>query len=129
MGWFEDGLAPGGYVERIVVSIGVDAVGHIREGLVSHRKTGETERSVFGPIVERVGNTFQVVVGATAKQAVFLEEGTRPHEILGNPFLAWDGAAGRVVINAGVTPVQHPGTEATHLFRNAVEEAVTAAFR
>lgn len=64
--------------------------------------SGELRRSI---VVNRVGK-LQYEVGSNLEYAHYMEDGTSPHVIMGNPFLYWKGA------NHPVDYVIHPGTKA-----------------
>lgn len=64
---------------------------------------------------------FSFMVSSPAEYSSYVEEGTSPHDIFGNPYLAWEGGNGIVIINASKTPVHHPGTRAEPFFNPAVE--------
>ena len=89
------------------------------------KKTGELERSIsvrpttgYSP---RISPTITLVAEAKAPQARFTEEGTRPHEIRGNPILAfyWE-KVGRFVY---FRKVNHPGNKAKPWFRPTIDDA------
>lgn len=63
--------------------------------------TGYLRRSIFCR-----PNGLEVIVDTHVEYAVFMEYGTSPHEIVGKPWLYWNGA------NHPVPSVMHPGTKA-----------------
>ncbi len=71
-----------------------------------------------------VGGGGVVITGSiafTADQAGFTNDGTQPHEITGDPLVFEIG--GQTIF---VTRVDHPGTQATHWFDNAVSDETWA---
>jgi len=54
------------------------------------------------------------MVTYTAPQGVWTDLGTSPHEIHGNPFLAFDWGGERVIVRS----VQHPGNQGTFWWTN-----------
>lgn len=66
----------------------------------------------------------ELVVSNDVKHAIFIESGTRPHRIDGNPFLAFTVGGQSVVVRS----VQHPGTKAQHVLRDTLDNDLTAAF-
>jgi hypothetical protein len=60
------------------------------------------------------------VMGCEAEVGVdyaeYVDEGTRPHPIYGNPWLAFEVGGQKVILRADRTPVQHPGTQPTRFF-------------
>lgn len=57
-------------------------------------------------------------IGSTAPYAIFLELGTRPHVILGNPILRFQGTRdGRIVFTK---MVNHPGIAPRNIIRDGV---------
>lgn len=67
------------------------------------------------------GRTFTCDFGYDAEYASYMDEGTRPHEIRGNPLLAFDWpAAGRFMV---LPIVHHPGTIAYDFFGKRLPDA------
>lgn len=67
--------------------------------------TGELSQS--GEVTAQpAGTGASASVTFTAEHASFLDSGTGPHEITGNPFLAFDVGGQTVVVRS----VQHPGS-------------------
>lgn len=68
---------------------------------------------------ERVSEeVVRAVIGSNVEYAPFVEMGTDPHPITGDP-LAWEGGGGEMQF---ATEVQHPGTPAQPFLRPAVEQ-------
>lgn len=68
---------------------------------------------------ERVSEAVvRAVIGSNVEYAPFVEMGTDPHPITGDP-LAWEGGGGEMQF---ATEVQHPGTPAQPFLRPAVEQ-------
>jgi HK97 gp10 family phage protein len=76
------------------------------------KKTGTTARSITHK-VRGGGATVIGEWGSVYKVAKWLELGTRPHRIVGNPWLYWPGAA------HPVRAVNHPGTRPYPFIRPA----------
>jgi hypothetical protein len=77
-------------------------------------KTGETLRGID---VQSKGEGYREIGPATETPAIFLEKGTKPHIIMGNPYLAFTAKDGTDVVlggflSNGIRPgiVNHPGT-------------------
>lgn len=87
-----------------------------RASLAPHTKTGETMRSLNARIMGPDGVEFY----DRAPQALFLEEGTRPHEIVPRRAraLRWYGPDGAPIF---ARRVSHPGTAATYWLSRALE--------
>ena len=73
----------------------------------------------------------ELLVGEGFDIAVGMEEGTRPHDIFGNPILAFPVKAvfpqftkvtGSAEVTAFATKVHHPGIEAKHIIHDTVLE-------
>lgn len=77
--------------------------------------TGRLRDSIeLGPVV-MAGDKVSVTIGSPLDYALFTDVGTRPHEITGNPLLAFEWpAAGPGVFF--FHSVQHPGTTGTDWF-------------
>jgi hypothetical protein len=87
----------------------------------THGQTSLQETATLEHVVDSDG--FQAWrVGFTAEYASYVDEGTGPHEIQGNPLLVfyWQ-AAGKVVF---LRSVQHPGTAATDWFTNGTSPEI-----
>ena len=70
------------------------------------RKTGVLQESFRATI----GSSGTVITGTlvnNADYASYVDEGTRPHEIQGNPLLAFEAFGMTVIVHS----VQHPGTD------------------
>lgn len=78
--------------------------------------TGRLRSSITWRIVYS-GGKLDALVGTNVEYAVFVHEGTRPHEIHGNPWLYWKGA------DHPVKMVNHPGTKARKFLVNALPAA------
>lgn len=83
-----------------------------REARAKHtfkNQTGDLEKSIDGFIVGWTESGLKItgVIRAAAKHASFVEYDTKPHEIVGNPFLTfvWKG------VPVSFRYVQHPGTK------------------
>ncbi len=72
--------------------------------------TGETRANTQAELI----GPHTLRVSANTPQAVFTDQGTRPHRIEGNPVLRWF-VAGEARF---ARYVEHPGTTATHWFSN-----------
>jgi len=79
-------------------------------------RTGELEGSMRG----RLTGDLSGLIEATASHASFVEDGTPPHVIEGNPLLAFPGRDGRTVF---ARKVNHPGTRADHFMQRAEARA------
>lgn len=82
---------------------------------------GDTDRG--GPaladsveVLEIASMTTQVAY--TAEHATFTDEGTGPHEIRGNPLLAFEWEGQLVIVHS----VQHPGTEGTRWWSDTMTD-------
>jgi hypothetical protein len=88
-----------------------------RQTTLFNDKTGETRGSVTA---ETVGDSGSVEAGGAA---VFLENGTAPHEIWGNPTLAFQ-VNGATIFAAHVN---HPGTAARPFMAQAAQVGMDVA--
>ena len=61
-------------------------------------------------------------IAYTAEHASYTDEGTVPHEIRGNPLLAFEWEGQLVIVHS----VQHPGTAGTHWWADVVNDASLA---
>jgi len=73
-------------------------------------RTGELRGSVEVDGPHDTGGEAVGSVGFAADHASYTDEGTEPHEIVGNPLLAFEWNGTTVIVHS----VQHPGTEGTH---------------
>ncbi len=80
------------------------------------RRTGEAQRSVKWELVGS-GQRRGVRWYTDLDRFIFLEDGTRPHKIQGNPLLAFTIGGRKVVVRS----VNHPGTPAYEPFRKGTE--------
>lgn len=82
--------------------------------LTPPRKTGRFEGTRQVDPTSGSGPTFVSTIGYPGELGEWLDEGTSPHLIEGNPFLSfyWPRAGGRVVFRS----VQHPGTPGTNFW-------------
>lgn len=64
------------------------------------------------------GEVWTGEIAFTAEHASFVSEGTSPHEIQGNPLLAFPFGGGTVIVHS----VQHPGSPANPFFTEGVTE-------
>ena len=62
------------------------------------------------------GGGLDYSITASTPYAKYIEDGTRPHVITGNPYLVWDGQ-----INGPVTSVNHPGNRAYKYMETACD--------
>lgn len=62
------------------------------------------------------GNGLYYTITASTPYAKYIEDGTRPHVITGNPYLRWDGQ-----INGPVKSVNHPGNRAYKYMETACD--------
>jgi hypothetical protein len=97
-----------------------------REALATrhwHDETGLLSSMTKGYVLARVPGGALGEFGAYTSYASFVNDGTRAHEIHGNPFLTFKNAGGQWVT---VAMVHHPGTQADHFMdRGAIRaEAV-----
>ncbi len=95
-------------LENLATQAFVDAQQAFIELLIeaAPRKTGALAESFRAS----VGSTGVVVTGEiwnTQQYASYVDEGTAPHEIQGNPLLAFDFGGTTVIVHS----VQHPGTD------------------
>lgn len=84
--------------------------------------TGELRDSIELTIAGG-GTVITGSIAFTAPQAEWTNSGTRPHEITGNPTLAFD--IGGVTVFA--TRVDHPGNQGSHWFDNLATDEEWAA--
>lgn len=95
------------YLEQVAVAIEADA----KAGCP--RKTGHLAESIHHEIT---GDGKTARIGTNVDYALSVELGSRPHIIRGNPYLAFDGDNGRVVVRE----VHHPGTPEQPFLRPAL---------
>lgn len=62
------------------------------------------------------GGGLDYSITASTPYAKYIEDGTRPHVITGNPYLIWDGQ-----INGPVKSVNHPGNRAYKYMETACD--------
>ena len=62
------------------------------------------------------GGGLDYSITASTPYAKYIEDGTRPHVITGNPYLRWDGQ-----INGPVKSVNHPGNRAYKYMETACD--------
>ena len=62
------------------------------------------------------GGGLDYSITASTPYAKYIEDGTRPHIITGNPYLRWDGQ-----INGPVKSVNHPGNRAYKYMETACD--------
>lgn len=62
------------------------------------------------------GGGLDYEITASTPYAVYIEDGTSPHVITGNPYLIWDGQ-----INGPVKSVNHPGNRAYKYMETACD--------
>lgn len=62
------------------------------------------------------GGGLDYSITANTPYAKYIEDGTRPHVITGNPYLVWDGQ-----INGPVKSVNHPGNRAYKYMETACD--------
>jgi hypothetical protein len=62
------------------------------------------------------GGGFDYTITASTPYAKYIEDGTRPHIINGNPYLVWDGQ-----IYDSITSVNHPGNRAYKYMETACD--------
>ena len=62
------------------------------------------------------GNGLYYTITARTPYAKYIEDGTKPHVITGNPYLRWDGQ-----INGPVKSVNHPGNRAYKYMETACD--------
>lgn len=62
------------------------------------------------------GGGLDYSITASTPYAKYIEDGTRPHVITGNPYLVWDGQ-----INGPVKSVNHPGNRAYKYMETACD--------
>ena len=126
-------------VQRGLQRGGLRLLAAIQASLTQYTKTGRT-RSSF---TLKMQGPYSAIVGSDSKTALFLEEGTRPHEIRPNRtrVLAWPvggstvaglgrGQGGRSLRSTQATGfatvVQHPGTQPIHYLEDAVNSEKSA---
>lgn len=88
------------------------------------RKTGALEASTVGELTSSTGMSAAGVVKADAPHAASIHDGSKPHEITGNP-LAFESGGKKVFTRR----VFHPGTRANPFIDRAApatEEALTS---
>lgn len=110
--------SPGGPVAKAVLESAIRVENAAKrlcpvdEGRLRASITHTTPRlSITGPSVQ---------VYSDVEYALFVHEGTSPHEITGNPLLAWNGDDGPAFARS----VQHPGTKAQPYLRDACPAAL-----
>lgn len=62
------------------------------------------------------GGGLDYSITASTPYAKYIEDGTKPHTITGNPYLTWDGQ-----INGPVKSVNHPGNRAYKYMETACD--------
>jgi len=105
-------FATGPEVRRLMTRAGIAAHKSILGETTKRYKTGAYARGLQRPSVD---GRCVVTIRNTDKKAVWLEKGTDPHTITGNPFLFWPGA------RHPVRSVRHPGTRAYRPMQTGLE--------
>lgn len=99
------------------------------EAIQTHRyqdQTGRLTGSIRGYVeVSAPGGATGLIVALT-DYASFVDAGTRPHVIEGNPFLTFKGRDGQWVT---VRSVQHPGTKPDGFLGRALQKAERVLIR
>lgn len=101
----------------------------VREGInTRHYKdqTGLLTSRIKGFVEISTPGAAQGVLGAFTDYASFVDAGTRPHEIHGNPFLTFKAKDGTWVTTR---MVRHPGTKADGFFGRAVQKTERVLLR
>lgn len=83
--------------------------------------TGELQDSAYGPEIDSDG--LSAVVGFSAPQADWTDEGVAPHDEYGNPLMTFywpNGPQGPGVYS--YEHVNHPGQAGTHWFSDKIED-------
>jgi len=78
-------------------------------------KTGTLKASKRKSVIGNKG-----IVETTAGYGLFVDEDTKPHKIEGNPFLAFPGRNGQIVIRRSVN---HPGTKGQQFRRKTLDNS------
>lgn len=73
-------------------------------------------------IVTSEGETWTGEIAFTAEHASYVNDGTSPHQIVGNPLLAFQWEGQTVIVHS----VNHPGTTANPFFSDGVTEETWA---
>lgn len=99
-------LEAGAIMQSAVVEVTPEgATGGLKEGVVFQ------PGSLAGP-------TNTGTIESQREYSSYVDEGTRPHPIAGNPYLAFEWGGVQVVVRS----VDHPGTDATNFWSDTVTE-------
>lgn len=74
------------------------------------------DKGVLKNSIVTFGNGLYFTITASTFYARYIEDGTSPHVITGNPYLRWDGQ-----INGPVKSVNHPGNRAYKYMETACD--------
>ena len=78
-------------------------------------KTGELKGSIRKSVIGNQGK-----VETTSGYGLFVDEDTKPHKIVGNPWLAFPGRSGKIIIRHSVN---HPGTKGQQFRRKTLDNS------
>lgn len=107
------------YDERVRRGVGAAVDEGARYAVQNHRyqdQTGLLTSRIKGFVEIGMPGSAVGILGAFTDYASFVEGGTRPHEIHGNPYLTFKAKDGRWVTT---TMVHHPGTKAYGMIGDA----------
>ncbi len=104
--------------ERVFIEAAGDLADRIRDA-APVGETGNLQDSVQ-PVIGSTGIVNTGAVEVTAEHASFVDEGTQPHPIEGNPLLAFEIGGETVIVHSA----QHPGTTAQPFFTDNATEQV-----
>lgn len=87
-------------------------------------KTGTLRASGSMSLGKNAAGEVEATVSFSAKHAIFVHQGTKPHRIQGNPLLSfyWPKVGSQVAFRW----VNHPGTKAQPFLLDALEEVMRA---
>lgn len=102
-----------------------EAADHARRNHEWKNRTGDTERGIGHETVGWIGDTYEARFFSRARHSSYLEEGTPPHLIPGNPFLAFEWRGERVFFRY----VNHPGTRPMPFMGPALQKAERVIIR
>lgn len=106
-------FATGAEVRRLMSRAGIAAHRSILTETMKRYRKGDYARGLKRPTVD---GQCVVTIRNTDRKALWLERGTKPHPITGNPFLYWPGAS------HPVRSVRHPGTRAYRPMQTGLEK-------
>jgi len=78
-------------------------------------KTGDLKGSIRKSVIGNQGK-----VETTSGYGLFVDKDTKPHKIVGNPWLAFPGRSGQIIIRRSVN---HPGTTGQEFRRKTLDNS------